>query len=247
MKIDAILQARMGSTRLPGKVMKNIFGKTVLEHVVSRLRKSQLINDIIIATTIRESDNKIAEEAERLCVKCYRGSENDVLSRYYNAAKENGSDIVIRITSDCPVIDPQIIDIMIDRFIELYNDKKIDYMSNTLERTFPRGLDAEIIPFTILEKAYLEADKQYEREHVTPYIYQNPNSFKLIGFKNSIDYSEYRWTLDTPEDFEVITRIYEKLYKKDKMFYFDDILDLMKRYPEIKKLNYDIEQKKLGE
>ncbi|WP_346887107.1 glycosyltransferase family protein [Clostridium sp. UBA1056] len=247
MKITAIIQARMGSTRLPGKVMKNIFGKTVLEHVVDRLRKSQLLNDIIIATTIGECDNKIAEEAERLSVNCYRGSENDVLSRYYNAAKENGSEIVIRITSDCPVIDPRIIDSMLERFIELYKNNEIDYMSNTLERTFPRGLDAEIIPFEILEKAYNEADKQYEREHVTPYIYQNPETFKLIGFKNPINYSEYRWTLDTPEDFEVITRIYKELYKYDEMFYFDDIMNLMKRYPEIKNINDDIEQKKLGE
>ena len=227
--------------------MKNICGKTVLEHVVCRLRKSELLSDIIIATTIGECDNEIVKEAERLSVKCYRGSENDVLSRYYNAAKENGADIVIRVTSDCPVIDPKIIDSMIEKFLELYKNNEIDYMSNTLERTFPRGLDAEIIPFTILEKTYNEADKQYEREHVTPYIYQNPEIFKLIGFKNSINYSEYRWTLDTPEDFEVITRIYEELYKNNGMFYFDDILDLMKRCPEIKSINDYIEQKKLGE
>lgn len=247
MKITAIIQARMGSTRLPGKVMKKIFDKTVLEHVVCRLTKSEFLSDIIIATTVGECDNDIYKEAERLSVKSYRGSENDVLSRYYNAAKENGSDIVVRVTSDCPVIDPQIIDSMLEKFLKLYKNNEIDYMSNTLKRTFPRGLDAEIIPFAVLEKANIEANKQYEREHVTPYIYQNYGIFKLVGFENSVNYSEYRWTLDTPEDFEVITRIYEELYKTDGMFYLDDIIDLMKRCPEIKNINDNIEQKKLGE
>ncbi|ABW20044.1 cytidylyltransferase domain-containing protein [Alkaliphilus oremlandii] len=245
-KIVAIIQARMGSTRLPGKIMMDLCGKTVLEHVIIRVKQSKLIDEIVIATTVKQDDDIIVKEAERLGVKHFRGSEEDVLSRYYYAARENDADIVVRITSDCPVIDADIIDKMMINFKKLYKSE-IDYMSNTLERTFPRGLDAEIIRFETLKKVFEEARKQFEREHVTPYIYQNPDKFKLIGFKNEIDYSSYRWTLDTSEDFQAITKIYEQLYFEKKIFWLNDIIDLIDRNPEIKGINEFIEQKKLGE
>lgn len=246
-KVVAIIQARMGSTRLPGKVMLDLYGKTVLEHVILRVKQSRLINEIVIATTVKQDDDIIVEEARRLGVKYFRGSEDDVLSRYYYAAKENNADVVVRITSDCPVIDINIIDEMILKFLEIFKEKEIDYMSNTLERSFPRGLDAEIITFTALEKTFYVAKERYEREHVTPYIYQNPDKYKLIGFTNQINYSSYRWTLDTFEDFEVITKIYEQLYCEDKTFWLADIIDFINKNPEIQNINKFIEQKGLAE
>lgn len=247
MKIVAIIQARMGSTRLPGKVMMKISGKTVLEHVITRVKQSKFINEIIIATTVKSDDDAIVEESKRLGVNYYRGSEDDVLSRYYYAAEEYNADVVIRITSDCPLIDPEILDQMICKFKNLYNDNKVDYLSNTIERTFPRGLDAEIFSFKILEEAFHNAEKTYEKEHVTPYIYENPDIFKLVGYKNNIDYSDHRWTLDTPEDFEFIKKIYGSLYNNNnnKLIRFDYIINYLKLYPEYLQINSNIDQKKL--
>lgn len=246
-KVVAIIQARMGSTRLPGKVMLNLCGKTVLGHVIERVKQSKRINEIVIATTTHTRDDCIVDEAKKHSVKFFRGSEDDVLSRYYNAGKEIKADIVVRITSDCPVIDTIIIDKMVGKFLNLFKNNKIDYMSNTLNRTFPRGLDAEIISFLVLEKIFKEAQKQHEREHVTPYIYQNPHKFKLVGFKNEINYSCYRWTLDTPEDLNVITMIYKYLYSEKKVFWLDDIIDFIKTHPEIHDINKHVEQKKLDQ
>lgn len=245
MKKAAIIQTRMGSTRLPGKVMKIIMGKPIIEHVVNRVKASKEIDDIIIATTIKKEDDIIVEEAKKLNVKYFRGSEEDVLSRYYYAAKENNADIVIRITSDCPLIDPQIIDKIIKTFIETSKKEKIDYLSNTIERTYPRGLDVEVFNFETLEKAFKEADRPYQREHVTPYIYENLDVFNIKQFKNNADYSGYRLTLDTIEDLKVIEMIYKDLYSENKLFYMDDIIKYLGKHPEILELNKDIRQKEL--
>ncbi|TAH59052.1 MAG: acylneuraminate cytidylyltransferase, partial [Gottschalkiaceae bacterium] len=211
MKIVAIIQARMGSTRLPGKVMMKIAKKTVLDHVVTRVRQSQLIDEIIIATTIEQEDDIIVEEARKIGVKTYRGSEEDVLSRYYYAAKENDADTIIRITSDCPLIDPKIT----DEIIKFYKKHEYEIVANASsdlsKRTFPRGLDVEIFSFSQLEIAFMKAYEKYQREHVTPYIYEKAK--KIYFYKNDVDYSKYRWTLDTEEDFELICRIYDELYK----------------------------------
>lgn len=245
MKVVAIIQARMGSTRLPGKVMKEIVDKTVLEHVITRVKQAKGIDEIVIATTIKPEDEIIAIESERLGVKVFRGSEEDVLSRYYYAAKENNADIVIRITSDCPLIDSDIIDEMIYKFKSLYMKDKVDYLSNTIERSFPRGLDVEVFLFKILYKAFHNAEKTYQREHVTPYIYENPQKFKLVGHTSEIDYSNHRWTLDTQEDFELITKIYEGLYSDDKLILFNDIVKYLSLYPEYMQINATINQREL--
>ena len=246
MKVVAIIQARIGSTRLPGKVMKEIAGKTVLEHVITRVKQAKAIDEIVIATTTKPEDEIIATGAERLGVKVFRGSEEDVLSRYYYAAKENSADIVIRITSDCPLIDPEIIDQMIYKFKNLYKDNKVDYLSNTLERTFPRGLDAEVFSYKVLAETFINAEKTYQREHVTPYIYENLQKFKLVGHTSEIDYSNHRWTLDTPEDFELITKIYEGLYHQHKLILSNDIINYLKVHPEIVEINHSINQKDLN-
>lgn len=243
MKIGVIIQARMGSTRLPGKVMKKIQGRSVLEHVIERVKQSKLIDEIIIATTTHEHDSVIEAEASRCGVKSFRGSEEDVLSRYYYAAKSNELDVVVRITSDCPLIDPIIIDNVIE-FYESHNYAIVTNAGNDLHnRTYPRGLDVEVFSFTLLENAYHDAKEKHQREHVTPYIYETSKSVAI--YKNEIDYSEYRWTLDTEEDFELICEIYRYLYKGSHDFYLEEIVNLVNARPELKMINAHIEQKKI--
>lgn len=245
MKVICVVQARVGSTRLPGKVLKEICGKSVLQHVIERLGRVKIIDDLIIATTELETDDQIVDECLKLDVKYFRGSEKDVLSRYYLAAKKNQADVVVRVTSDCPLIDPETVEKIIDCY--LMNREVNDYVSNTIDRTFPRGLDAEVFSFVSLEKSFLSATKEYEREHVTPYIYQHPDEFKIFQYKNEIDYSDYRWTLDTEEDFQVIKIIYEALYEGNQKFDFAEILDFVQKNHYINDINKDIQQKKLGE
>ncbi|NFF82040.1 acylneuraminate cytidylyltransferase [Clostridium botulinum] len=245
MKVVCIVQARVGSTRLPGKVLKEICGKTVLEHDVNRLKLVPNIDEIVIATTVESQDDKILYEANRLGIKCFRGSENDVLSRYYFAAKENNADIVIRVTSDCPCLDYKILEDMINVFLSKNNN--FDYMNNTIDRTYPRGYDVEIFSFDALKKAFNNAVKDYEREHVTPYLYDLNNKFRILSYKNSKDYSKYRVTLDTKEDLQVIKAIYEALFKKKGYFLLGDVIEFLNKHPEIVQINASIEQKKLGE
>lgn len=243
LKVVAIIQARTGSSRLPGKVLKQLKGKTVLEHVIERVRQSIEINEIVIATTIKESDEPIVEEAKRLHVPFYRGSEENVLSRYYYAAKENQADVIVRITSDCPLIDP----LVIDEILRFYKKHNFDYVSNagpeSSHRTYPRGLDTEVFSFDQLEKAFNSATKPYEKEHVTPYIYENSN--QIYYYKNEIDYSNFRWTLDTNEDLELILKVYDILYKGDHNFYLNDIVKVFNEYPYLVEINKEIEQKKI--
>ncbi len=242
-KVTAIIQARMGSTRLPGKVLMKLEGKTVLQHVIERVKQADMVNDIIIATTLLDHDNPIVEEATKCGVRIYRGSEDDVLSRYYLAAKENRSDVIVRITSDCPLIDP----IVVDELVRYYLDNNFDIVTNAgadlFNRTYPRGLDTEVFSFDMLEEAYLNAAKPYQREHVTPYLYER--SERVFYYKNNVDLSKYRWTLDTHEDFQLIAFIYKQLYKETNNFYMNDILELFDSHPEIFKINEGVEQKKV--
>lgn len=247
-KFSAIVQARMGSTRLPGKIMKDLSGKPVLWHVVDRLKHSKKIDKVIIATTVLAEDDKVENFCEENNIPFFRGSVEDVLSRYYYTAQKFSCKNIIRITSDCPVIDPEIIDKMIDLFDnENSGEVKIDYLSNSLERTFPRGLDAEIFTFDVLEKTFNSATEKYEKEHVTPYIYKHPALFKLKNYSNDKDYSNLRWTLDTPQDLQLIREIYNVLYKGNKIFLFKEILELVKKNPKLKEINNSIKQKELGE
>lgn len=244
MNVVCIMQARMGSTRLPGKVLKKVCGKAVLEHDIDRLKRVKNIDKIVIATTTLERDDIIIQEAKRLDITCFRGSEEDVLSRYYYAAKENNGDVVVRITSDCPLIDSEVTEKIIQYYLD--NNDKYDYVSNTIDRTYPRGLDTEVFSFKALEKAFIEAESLRDKEHVTPYIWDNPRIFRLAQYKNEIDYSDLRWTLDTVEDFELINRIYSNLYQcKGNNFNIQDILVLYSEYPEFRKINNHVEQKNI--
>lgn len=247
MKVVCLVQARVGSTRLPGKILKEICGKTILHHEIDRLKKCKEIDEIVIATTDKEDDDKIVNEAKKLSVKYFRGSENDVLSRFYYAAKENNADIIVRVTSDCPCIDFEILDKMLIYFKDKYKEKQVDYLSNTIKRTYPRGYDIEIFTFSALEKSYINAEKEYEREHVTPYIYDKTNNFLKLSFENKEDYSKYRVTLDTIEDFIVIKNIFENLYYKNPYFKLNDVVQYLNNNLHIVDINKHIEQKKLGE
>lgn len=247
MKVVCLVQARVGSTRLPGKILKEICGKTILHHEIDRLKKCKEIDEIVIATTDKKDDDKIVNEAKKLSVKYFRGSENDVLSRFYYAAKENNADIIVRVTSDCPCIDFEILDKMLIYFKDKYKEKQIDYLSNTINRTYPRGYDIEIFTFSALEKSYINAEKEYEREHVTPYIYDKTNNFLKLSFENKDDYSNYRVTLDTIEDFIVIKNIFENLYYKNPYFKLNDVVQYLNNNLHIVDINKHIEQKKLGE
>ncbi|AYD40707.1 acylneuraminate cytidylyltransferase [Clostridium fermenticellae] len=242
--VVCIMQARTGSTRLPEKVLKKVCGKIVLEHDVDRLKRVENIDKIVIATTKLEKDNAIVEEAKKLNITYFRGSEENVLSRYYYAAKENNADVVVRVTSDCPLIDSEITEKIIQYYLD--NNAKYDYVSNTIDRTYPRGLDTEVFSFKALEKAFNEAENLRDKEHVTPYIWGNSRIFRLAQYKNDIDYSSFRWTLDTIEDFQLISSIYDKLYfKKGNQFDMNDILNLYKKYPKLLKINEDISQKEV--
>ncbi len=248
MKVAAIIQARMGSTRLPGKILEPICGKPLLQHVVERIKKVQKIDEIVIATTTSERDTVLAKEVARIeGVGFFRGSEEDVLDRYYRAAQKVGAEVIVRITADCPLIDPVIIDAMIGSYLKKSaGANSVDYLSNTLMRTFPRGLDTEVFPFAILERAFNEAREEYQREHVTPYIWQNPEIFTLECFKNEEDLSFHRWTVDEKEDLRLVREIYKELYQEGRCFLLNEVVDLFRRQPQLLEINAHIRQKELG-
>jgi spore coat polysaccharide biosynthesis protein SpsF len=238
MRVVAIIQARMGSTRLPGKVLKDLAGATVLERVVSRVRRCRLVSDVVVATSAEPADDVILNECQRLGTEAFRGSEQDVLDRYYRAAQQAGAEVVVRITSDCPLIDPEVSDETIQKFLV----ERPDYASNALERTYPRGLDTEVMTFAALECAWTEARQAYQREHVTPFLYQHPERFKLLSVKGDHDYSQYRWTLDTPEDLEFLRAVYARSIDHQDLSW-RDVLNIVQREPELAEMNRHIVQK----
>jgi spore coat polysaccharide biosynthesis protein SpsF len=240
MKVVAIVQARMGSTRLPGKVLKDLAGETMLARVVERLRGTRLINEVLIATTDRPVDDAIVAECRKVSVAVSRGDQDDVLDRYFRAAQLMKADVVVRVTSDCPLLDPEITDKTIAAFLEA----RPDYASNVMVRTYPRGLDTEVMSFDVLARAWRRASKAYEREHVTPYIYEHSEEFKLLSVTGDLDYSGYRWTVDTPEDMEFVQAIYGR-FQGHTLFNWRDVLALLDREPEIVNLNQHVSQKSL--
>jgi spore coat polysaccharide biosynthesis protein SpsF len=238
LNITAIVQARMGSTRLPGKVLTDLGGKTVLNRVVTRLRRATRIDDVVVATTCLPNDDSIARECQQLGAPHFRGSECDVLDRYYQVAKNFGADIIVRITADCPLIDPD----LVDETLRAFQFHGADYASNVIPRTYPRGLDTEVFTTEALAWAWLEAREPHQREHVTPYLYEHPETFTIASATGRADYSHYRWTLDTPEDLELIRAIYSRFDNRDD-FSWQDILALMERKPELVALNSHVIQK----
>jgi len=244
-----IIQARMGSTRLPGKVLKDIVGKPMLWHLINRLKLSKEINEIILAIPDTKENNVLEKFAKENKVKYFKGSEQDVLSRYFKAAKKFKCAIIVRITSDCPLIDPEIVDLVIKKHFDSGADFAANFLegekTKSIERTFPKGTEVEVFNFATLEKAYKQAKKQYQKEHVDPYIFEHPEIFKIATVKNTENISHFRWTVDERKDLELVREIYKKLYKKDKVFLMEDIVRLFKKYPELMETNKDVKHKEI--
>ncbi len=235
-KITGItIQARMGSTRLPGKVVKKIQGKPVLAHIIERLKKIKGVK-IILATTIKKEDDVLESIAKQLGIETFRGSENDVLDRYYQAAKLFGLKAIVRVTGDCPVIDTNIV----EKVIDFYHKNSFDYVSNIHPVSYPDGLDVEMFSFEALEKSWKEGKLTSQREHVVPYILKNPKIFKIGNIINNKDYSSLRLTLDEKEDLILIRKIYKELYDKNSFFGLKEILELFEKKPELVKINQHI-------
>jgi spore coat polysaccharide biosynthesis protein SpsF len=248
MKTGAIVQARTSSTRLPGKVLKKLpcgSGITVLGQVIRRLKKSKRTDLIVVATTEEKEDDPVVAVAEKEGVGWFRGSREDVLSRYYLAAKDNGLDVIVRVTSDCPCIDPEIVDAVIDKHLQT----KADYTSNTLTKTFPHGLDTEVMSFDALEKAHGEGKEDFEREHVTSYIYvTRPDEFKISSLEASGDLfaPEIRVTLDTEEDYAALCVVFDFLYGTNEFFGARDMINLFREKQWLGLLNRNVRQQKKG-
>lgn len=242
MKTVIIVQSRMTSTRLPGKVLKCVMNKPLLEYQIDRLRRVSFADEIVIATTTNDSDTPIVELCQRLETPYFRGSENDVLARYHGAAIKHNADIIVRVTSDCPLIDPVVIDKVIDYFND--NSDVYDYVSNVQTRTYPRGMDCEVFTLSALDEAYHKAITLAEREHVTPYLYCHPARFGIGSVSYSEDQSHHRWTVDTQEDFILIKNILENIYPVKPFFTLKECLQLMEIHPEWVMINEHIEQRK---
>lgn len=241
MKTVIIVQARMGSTRLPGKVLREVDGKPLLAYELERLQRVRLADEIVVATTTGDADLQVVALCEQLGVAVTRGPEDDVLARYHAAALAHGADVVVRITADCPVIDPEVV----DQTIAMYRDagEAYDYVSNALEDSFPRGLDAEVFSMRALDEAFHQARAQDEREHVTPFIYRQPERYKLGNLRCEAMLAQHRWTVDTPEDFELVSRIIGALYPSNPAFGLADVIALLERHPQWSGINAHVVQK----
>ena len=231
--LAAILQARTSSTRLPGKVMEPVLGAPMVVRQLERVRRCRTIDRIILATSTEPSDDLLASLCDGLEVDCFRGNLDDVLGRFCGAAVRAGADHVVRLTADCPLADPDVI----DAAVLFYREGGYDYASNVIARTYPKGLDVEVFSAEALFRADREALAGHEREHVTPYFYQHPELFQLGDFRHSEDLSAERWTVDHPEDLELIRRIYEALYPNDPAFGWRSVLGLLQANPDWRSIN----------
>lgn len=234
-----IVQARMTSTRLPGKVLLPLAGEPMLTRLVERLRRVQRADGIVIATTTNATDDPIAALCSQLGVPCHRGSEHDVLSRYADAARLHGADVVVRITSDCPLIDPS----LIDQVIAVHEEGDSDYVSNMLPPTWPYGMAVEVFSAAALAQAHAEATQAAEREHVTPFIYWHPERYRLRNVASPVDLSQHRWTVDTPEDYALVGRLFDHLMPTHPHFTQADVLALLDAHPDWIAINQHIQQK----
>jgi spore coat polysaccharide biosynthesis protein SpsF len=239
----AIIQARMGSTRLPGKVLAAIGPGTVLSYVVARLRRAKTLDRVVVATTTAPRDQALVEHASTLGVDVMRGDEQNVLARYRDAAAAAGADVIVRITADCPLVDAEIVDRVVTAFVDA---APVDFAANTLRRTYPAGLDVEVIGRQALERAWREARKQYQRVHVCPYIYEHPEEFKLLSVVGDHDYSWMRWAVDTAEDLAFVRAVYDRL-GYDVTISWRDVIALLARAPELLEINRHVRQKQLRE
>ena len=229
----------MNSSRLPGKVLLDINSKPMLQWVYERTSGARLLDLVSIATTTDPSDDPIQSFCETRGFPLFRGSQYDVLDRYYKAAREYRAEVVVRITADCPLIDPGLIDQVIGEFLHSGADFCANRLPPPFHRTFPIGMDTEVASFSALERAWREADIQYEREHVMPYLYDQEGRFKVQVVDNEVDYGSYRWCVDTPEDLEFVRQVTARLSSQQN-FTWMDILVLLKREPELTRINSQV-------
>ena len=241
MKTVITIEARMKSTRLPGKVLKPILGRPMIALMIERLKRVKFADQVVMATTDNPADDPIVELSHRIEVAWFRGSEVDVLDRVLQSARQAHADLIVETTGDCPLIDPETIDKVIGVFMK--ND--VDYCSNTLKRTFPRGMDVQVFPVSVLEKVAQLTNDPADREHVSLYIYEHPERFRLLNVPSGLpsQAAELRLTVDTLEDFELVKQIYEALYPVNPEFTLEDIIALFKSRPELQMINYRINQK----
>jgi len=230
--IGCIIQARMGSTRLPGKVMKKIDGeKSIINYLIEQLKFCKSLDDIVVATTNLKEDDVIEKHVQNLGLKVYRGRSLNVLDRYYNCAKIHSFNTIVRITSDNPFIDPY----LVDKILTIFSKGSFDYVSNTIRRTFPYGSEVEVFSYSALEKVWKNAITPYDQEHVTPFLYDKKNSFNIFNYVSSENLSKYRWTLDTKDDLMLIKEITKRVKKTPVRI--DDILNILKNEPDLIKIN----------
>jgi spore coat polysaccharide biosynthesis protein SpsF len=241
MKVVSTIEARMRSSRLPGKVLRPVLGRPMLELLIERLRRARRVDEIVVATTESPADNAIEELTRRLGVGCFRGSEEDVLDRVLRTAQSVKADVIVEITGDCPLIDPGVV----DRLVEVYLANQYDYVANVLKRTYPIGLDTQVFATAVLAEVASLTQDPADREHVSLYIYEHPQRYKLHNVESSLPkkYWDLRLTLDTPQDFELIAAIYHELYPKNPAFTLDDVLRLLDRRPDLLALNAEIQDK----
>ncbi len=241
-RVVTIIQARMSSTRLPGKVLLDLGGRPVLERMIERVKRSILVSETVVATTTDPSDDPIVALCEQLETPVFRGSLPDVLDRYYQCAQQFKAEIVVRLTGDCPLIDPNLIDEVINGLLDSPSDFSCNRLPPPFTRSFPIGLDVEACTFTALEDAWKNATEKHHREHVMPYLYEVPGRFRVIQLHNDEDYGTLRWTLDTQQDFELLREVIKRLGGRND-FSWEDVLELFLNDPELAKVNSSVQHK----
>jgi spore coat polysaccharide biosynthesis protein SpsF len=247
MKVVALVQARMGSTRFRGKVLKEVSGKPMLKHVIDRLKHAKTLSEIIIATSVNERDKPIVELSKRLGVGCFVGSEEDVLDRFLKAAEQARADVIVRVTADCPLIDP----CTVDKIVSCHLQSNVDYTRTLIDennnKSFPRGLDTEVFSMKLLRRIHELAKDPYEREHVTVFIYNHPQFFRIevIEAEGILQMPSYRLCVDVEDDLRLIREIYDRLYNPNKIIDIKEVIKLLNENPELQKINVHVKQKPL--
>lgn len=241
-EVIAIIQARMSSTRLPGKVLLDLGGRSVLSRMVERVKLARRVNRVVVATTVDASDDPIIAACQAEGIDVFRGSLPDVLDRYYQAAKHYHAEIIVRLTADCPLIDPDLIDQTIEALFEQQADFSCNRLPPPFQRTYPIGLDVEACTFSALERAWHEASEKRQREHVLPYLYEEPGRFKVVKLNYSRDLGSLRWTLDTPEDYVLLKALIQRLGERND-FTWLDVLEVFEADPALAVINQNIHHK----
>jgi spore coat polysaccharide biosynthesis protein SpsF len=245
-RVVVIIQGRMSSSRLPGKVLKEIGGRPMLSWVVERARRAKLVDAVAVATTTDPSDDALAEYCQAQGYACLRGSLFDVLDRYYQAARTLQADVVVRLTADCPLIDPDVVDLTVNEFFKAGADFAANRLPPPWHRTFPIGLDTEVCSFAALERAWKEASEKFEREHVMPYLYDQEDRFKVKVVDHDPDYGHLRWTVDTAQDLEMVRKLTAFFNGRDD-FSWLEALQVFQQHPELAEINAEVRHKTVSE